>query len=441
MADYGRSGRSDPPPMTAEGAAISGSPLDRHRAPWLVSGLRRTGECDCWPSGVAERAACSSLPSDVAKRTADESIGVTRVALVPQAAARKVTPRLLVGVAAAMVAAQMAGVGAQPATAAPESDIATVRARVERLQHEAEVASEKYNDVREQLKSLDVRVKAAQTRLGLQQANLASARRVVGQLAAESYRGGDFATLELYLGDDPDAMLTRAGVVETLADRQVQAVTRLRDAQRQLASGMADLGRQKAKVTASRAALAASKKDVEAKLAEARGLLSRLSGAQRRALERASRDAERKAARDAQSQAPADSGDTAGGIAMTCGGVAVKAPTARVKAVLDYACAQLGDPYQWGADGPDSFDCSGLTMQAWARGGVSLPHSSKMQVGYGTRVSASNLRPGDLVFFYSPISHVAIYIGKGMMVTAPQTGDTVRVKAVMYSNLVAAVRL
>ena len=354
---------------------------------------------------------------------------------------RRVKRSLATGILVAAFAVQALGVGSQQAAAAPETDIATVQQRVERLRHEAEVSSERFNDLREQLASLGVRIKAAQTRLAVQQSKVDDARRVVGLLAAEAYRGGDFATLELYLGDDPDAMLARAGVVETLADRQMAAVRQLRDAQRGMAADMADLGRQKAKVTAAQADLVAAKKAVEAKLSAAQDLLNRLSAAQRRSLERASRDAERQAARDAQQQAPSDSGDTAGGIAMSCGGFPVSAPTARVKAVLTYACAQIGDPYVWGAAGPDSFDCSGLTLQAWARGGVSLPHSSKMQAGYGTRVSASDLRPGDLVFFYSPISHVAIYVGKGMMVTAPQTGETVRVKAVMYSNLVAAVRL
>ena len=363
------------------------------------------------------------------------------MSLLTTVRSRRVGGRLAVGIAVAALAGPLLGVGVQRATAAPEPDLAAVQKRVDMLRHEAEVASEKYNDVREQLKGLDVRVAAAQTRMVQQQARVREARRLVGQLAAESYRGGDFATLELYLGDNPDALLAQAGVVETLADRQVEAVSRLRDAQRDAAAGVADLGRQKAKILSAQADLAAAKKAVEAKLAAAQALLDRLSAAQRRALERASRAADRQAARDAQSQAPPDAGDSSGGISMSCGGFPVQAPTARVKAVLTYACAQIGDPYVWGADGPDSFDCSGLTMQAWARGGVSLPHSSKMQAGYGTRVSASALRPGDLVFFYSPISHVAIYIGKGMMVTAPQTGDTVRVKAVMYGDLVAAVRL
>ena len=93
-------------------------------------------------------------------------------------------------------------------------------------------------------------------------------------------------------------------------------------------------------------------------------------------------------------------------------------------AAVSYAMAQLGDAYVYGAAGPDAFDCSGLTMMAWSQAGVSLPHSSSAQMGYGTPVSTSALQPGDLVFYYSPVSHVAIYIGNGMIVHAanPSTG-------------------
>jgi cell wall-associated NlpC family hydrolase len=93
-------------------------------------------------------------------------------------------------------------------------------------------------------------------------------------------------------------------------------------------------------------------------------------------------------------------------------------------AAVSYAMAQLGDSYVYGAAGPDAFDCSGLTMMAWSQAGVSLPHSSSAQMGYGTPVSTSSLQPGDLVFYYSPVSHVAIYIGNGMIVHAanPSTG-------------------
>ena len=89
--------------------------------------------------------------------------------------------------------------------------------------------------------------------------------------------------------------------------------------------------------------------------------------------------------------------------------------------------AQRGDPYVWAAAGPDAFDCSGLTQYAYAAAGVSLPHSSSMQSQMGTSVSRSELQPGDLVFFYSPVSHVGMYIGNGQMVHASTSGKPVQV--------------
>ena len=110
----------------------------------------------------------------------------------------------------------------------------------------------------------------------------------------------------------------------------------------------------------------------------------------------------------------------------------VVAPTAASQVAVDTALAQLGDPYVYGAAGPDSFDCSGLTMYAWSAAGVALPHSSSMQSTVGTPVSYYDLQPGDLVFFYSPISHVAMYIGNGLIVSAPHTGDVVKVVELAY---------
>jgi cell wall-associated NlpC family hydrolase len=120
--------------------------------------------------------------------------------------------------------------------------------------------------------------------------------------------------------------------------------------------------------------------------------------------------------------------------------VGIVAPSERVADVLRFACAQLGDPYRWAGTGPDSWDCSGFTMGAWRAGGVGLPHSSRMQAGYGQRVSQGSLLPGDLVFFYSPISHVGIYIGNGMMIHAPSSGDVVKIAPVL-GNFAGAVRL
>ena len=106
------------------------------------------------------------------------------------------------------------------------------------------------------------------------------------------------------------------------------------------------------------------------------------------------------------------------------------ASSAAAQTAVDTALAQLGDPYVWAGAGPDSFDCSGLTQYAYKAAGISLPHSSKSQSTMGTHVAKADLKPGDLVFFYSPVSHVGMYIGNGQMVHAPTFGDVVKVASI-----------
>jgi cell wall-associated NlpC family hydrolase len=105
-------------------------------------------------------------------------------------------------------------------------------------------------------------------------------------------------------------------------------------------------------------------------------------------------------------------------------------------AAVRYARAQLGKPYQFGADGPGSFDCSGLTMMAWRQGGIALPHSAAGQYGIGRHVTRAELQPGDLIFRYSPISHVAMYVGGGMQIAATHTGSTVKLQSAFQGPIV-----
>jgi cell wall-associated NlpC family hydrolase len=121
--------------------------------------------------------------------------------------------------------------------------------------------------------------------------------------------------------------------------------------------------------------------------------------------------------------------------------VAIGPASGGAQKAVQTALAQIGDPYVWGAGGPNQFDCSGLTSYAWAAAGVSLPHSSSAQYGYGTHISRSQVRAGDLVFFYSPISHVGIAISNSQMVHASTYGVPVKVASIDSSPFVGATRL
>ncbi|MCV2488210.1 C40 family peptidase [Geodermatophilus sp. YIM 151500] len=106
------------------------------------------------------------------------------------------------------------------------------------------------------------------------------------------------------------------------------------------------------------------------------------------------------------------------------------APTHQAQVAVQTALAQQGDPYVWGGGGPNSFDCSGLTQFAYGTAGVGLPHSSRIQGTIGRDVAKRDLLPGDLVFFYSPIGHVGMYIGNGQMVHSPSAGKSVHITSV-----------
>jgi peptidoglycan DL-endopeptidase CwlO len=312
------------------------------------------------------------------------------------------------------------------AVAAPKPTVAEVQRRVDTLQNEAEEASEDYNENRVKLASVNVRLAAAQGRLARQRTEVKLARQMLGRLAAETYKQGPLTTLDLVLGDDPEAALAQAGYLPSLGDRQAGAMNRLKLGEAKLVATQAEIKGEQAKAQQTQAGLKQSRNTVNKKLAQATALVNKLKASQRAALAKAQRAQE-------------TAGVPSGGGSAFCNGKAVTAPSGAARAAIRFACAQIGDPYRWAAAGPGRWDCSGLTMKAYAAAGISLPHSSRLQVNYGTRVSVSSLEPGDLIFFHSPISHVAIFLGGGLMVHAPHTGEVVQVASV-YETPSAAVR-
>jgi cell wall-associated NlpC family hydrolase len=305
--------------------------------------------------------------------------------------------------------------------ATPRPSLTEVRRQVEALHHKAEQATERYNDARIALRDAERRLGQAQRRAAGQQAQVSSLQSIVGAFAAASYRSGGLdQTLQLVFAKDPKQFIDRASALDALSLRQAQALRRTMIARQELHANQLAAAQQLTAVEQHRAALAANKAEVQRNLRSAQALLNSLEAEQReRLMPRASRSSSRVGGSDSYT------GPASG----------------RAAAAVRYAYAQLGDPYEWGAAGPNSFDCSGLTMMAWKQAGVSLPHSSRQQFSAGSRVSRSQLQPGDLVFYYSPISHVGIYIGNGKMIHAPHPGDVVKIDPVSYiSSYAGAVR-
>jgi len=297
---------------------------------------------------------------------------------------------------------------ASPSNAEP--DIDSVQSRVDKLYHQAEQASERYNDARLEMKKAQTRLTALQDDLDRQQAKVDDVRAQVAKAVVSQYQGQALSsTTQVLLSENPDAFLNQLTTVSEYNDQQSQMMADFAVQAKQLEMRQAAAQRELDRIAATKKELGQEKAEIDDKAAKAKELLGKL------------KDRAASASRSG-TRAP------------------VNVPASgRAGAAVSYAMSQVGDAYVYGASGPSAYDCSGLTMMAWAQAGVSLPHSSSGQMGSGTPVSQSQLQPGDLVFYYSPVSHVGMYIGNGMIVHAANPGDgvtTAPVNSMPYSGAV-----
>lgn len=333
----------------------------------------------------------------------------------------RVRATLVTSTAAATLAAVLAPVWSPVAQAAPSPTVPEVQAQVSALNEEVSRITEYYNTSRVRLEEVQRTIAAAQDRVARQQAKVDALKKTLGGFANIQYRSaGMDQTLQLVFASDPKDFLARASALDAIGQRQSQQLARVVAEQQRLTQDRLQAAEAFAQLERARQQLAGQKADIEGKLAQAQALLDRLSADQRAQLERASRSAARQLL-----AAPASYTGPATGAA----GAAVR-----------FAYAQLGKPYQWGAAGPDSYDCSGLTMMAWRAGGVSLPHSSQAQWNSGPKVARADLQPGDLVFFYSDLSHVSLYVGNNQIIDAPRPGRQVEITSIDSMPYVGAVR-
>ncbi|MEU6551482.1 NlpC/P60 family protein [Streptomyces sp. NPDC046915] len=312
---------------------------------------------------------------------------------------------VLTTAAAAAVALSANAANAAPSEKPSKSE---VKAKVDKLYEEAEQATEKYNGAKEKQGKLQKEISSIQDSVARGQEDLNKLRDGLGSMATAQYRsGGIDPSVQLFLSSDPDDYLDKASTLDQLSSQQVEALKKIQDKQRELAQERAEATEKLKDLASTRTELGNKKKEVQSKLAEAQKVLNTLT-----AKEKADLAAEQDRANRSSTER-VDLGDT---------------PTASGRAAAAFAAAQskIGTPYVYGATGPSSYDCSGLTSWAYAQAGVSIPRTSEAQTGIGTRLTRSQLQVGDLVFFFNDLHHVGLYAGNGQILHAPRTGTVVR---------------
>ena len=282
---------------------------------------------------------------------------------------------------------------------------------VDRLRTLAAEKFEAANEATIRIKQLEKQTDALEKRESVLRKELDSAGLTLSRIAISQYTSSGLGQgLDLLFSSDPSKYLSDAGVLEMVSRKYGQQLRGYVLKKQNVEATQLVVQDKTSLLKAERAKLnrqvSAAKKD----LAAVQKILNSLKKEDRERLAREEAARENKILSDSKKYAQSYKGDN------TRGSIALK-----------YALAQVGDVYVWAAAGPTRWDCSGLTMRAFQKAGVSLPHSSRIQVKYGKNISASSLKPGDLLFFGKPISHVSIYMGGGKMVQAPRPGKRVEV--------------
>jgi cell wall-associated NlpC family hydrolase len=315
---------------------------------------------------------------------------------------------LRVGVALVMVAGLLA-----PVTANAAPNLAQVKVKVRQLEEDATAAAEGAQEAKVKLAGLTKTLNGIKAKAEVQGQTVSTLQRSLGTIAIEQYKSGGFGqSFELLFSSDPTLYLSAAGSLDALTRRKSAQLRKFEAAQQRLNATTLTVNDKIVLVAAAQKKLAAQSAIALSKLAEAEKLLSKLSKAERERLAKLAEDEE-----NADQASSLKAAKTASGV------------SGRAGIALKYALKQIGDRYVFGAAGMVTWDCSGLTMRAYQAAGVSLPHSSAAQSRMGKKVSYSSLKPGDLLFYGRPVSHVGIYLGGGKMVHAPRSGSRVKVAA------------
>ncbi|MER7773764.1 NlpC/P60 family protein [Streptomyces sp. NPDC096191] len=349
----------------------------------------------------------------------------------------------------------------QTANATPSDDdrpsLEEVEKKVDDLYRQAGSATEKYNAAKEKTAKQRKKVDTLLDDVAQRTQKLNDAREELGSFASAQYRTGTAVpeTATFLLADSPQEYFDQNQLMGRLTGRQKTAVDDYVTQQSETMKKRREATESLETLTGSQQDLKTAKSTVQKKLATARELLSKLTAEEKARLaaieKKKQEEAARKAAELAEQQAAErerreeaarqeSGGGTSSGSSESGGNGSSGSSTpdssygTKAEKALAFARAQIGKPYVWGATGPGSYDCSGLTQAAWKAAGVTLPRVTYDQANAGTTVPVSQALPGDLVFFYDDLSHVGLYIGNGMMIHAPKPGAYVREESIYYDG-------
>jgi cell wall-associated NlpC family hydrolase len=317
--------------------------------------------------------------------------------------------------------------------ASKQKEATRIAAELDRLAERASILDEDYNEARVKASNLESKTRNAQVQLARTTAKAQEATSALKQLSISAYMKGGFNASGVALGSNDPARAEY--YLHSTANRQKDAIDALRAAKQQLAEQQSVLAGQRDQARRVLAGVNAKRRAAEAAEDAQRALLAKVKGDLDRLV----------AAEQARRSATHTSRGRVGRGIGTPPTVDAPAPNAAAAGAIAEAKRQLGKPYHYGSAGPDSFDCSGLTMWAWSHGGGrSLPHSSRAQYAATSRISLSDIAPGDLTFYGSSVGsihHVGIYVGGGTMIDAPETGDVVHYSNAFRGDLVAVGRV
>ena len=296
-------------------------------------------------------------------------------------------------------------------TATAAQTLAQVQAQVNRLEEEATTAAEGAQEAKVKLASLTRSLAGIQAQAAAQGKTVDAISKTLGIIAVNQYKSGTLSqSLELLFSSDPALYLSSAGSLEAITRRKSTQLRKFQSAEQALNATSLTVSDRLAQVKVLQKSLAERSALAQRKLAQAELLLSKLKKEDRERL-----------AKLAEERENADQ------VSSLAAAKAAAGLSGRSGIALKYALAQIGDRYVFGAAGLTTWDCSGLTMRAFQSAGVSLPHSSRAQSRMGKSIPFGQKKPGDLLFFGRPVSHVGIYLGGGRMVHAPRSGSRVKV--------------